>query len=246
MSSMPRPFLKARWEDLVLINYSCPANLLQPLVPRGTELDAWNGDTLISLVGFMFRDTRVVGLRIPFHATFQEVNLRFYVRRVGPANELRRAVVFIRELVPRVAIATVARVLYNEPYLAVPMSHRSSLNAEQGGGATYSWSYQRRSVTLSAEARGPARLAAPDSEAEFMTEHYWGYTRQRDGSTLEYRVDHPAWLVWEATSASVTGAVDSLYGPAFGQILAMAPRSAFIAVGSDVSVHRGRRLTPSG
>lgn len=119
------------------------------------------------------------------------------------------------------------------------MSHRSSLDAEEGGSVTYAWSYRRGSFTLSAEARGPARLAAHGSEAEFITEHYWGYTRQRDGSTLEYRVEHPAWLVWEAASASVAGAVGSLYGPAFGQILATAPRSAFIAVGSDVSVHRG-------
>jgi hypothetical protein len=238
--------LTARWEDLALINYSCSPDLLQPLVPRGTELDAWNGETLISLVGFMFRDTRVMGLRVPFHVTFEEVNLRFHVRRVDPASGLRRAVVFVRELVPRVAIATVARVFYNEPYLAVPMSHRSSLDAERGGSATYSWYYQRRSFALAAEARGPARRAAPGSEAEFITEHYWGYTRQRDGSTLEYRVEHPAWLVWEAASASVTGAVSSLYGPALGPVLATAPRSAFVAVGSHVSVHRGRRLAAAG
>lgn len=226
----------------MLLNYSCPAGLLAPLVPRGTELDVWNGDTIISLVGFMFRNTRVMGLRVPFHDTFEEVNLRFYVRRFGPANELRRAVVFVRELVPRVAIATVARVLYNEPYLAVPMSHRSTLDADTGGSVTYSWSYQGGPFALAAEARGSARVADKGSEAEFITEHYWGYTRQRDGTTLEYQVEHPTWSVWEAMSASVSGAVGSLYGPAFGEVLAAAPRSAFVAVGSHVSVHRGRRL----
>ena len=106
---MPGPFLTARWEDLVLLNYRCPPEWLAPLVPRGTELDPWKGDTLISLVGFLFRNTRVLGLRIPFHHTFEEVNLRFYVRRTMPDGEVRRAVVFIRELVPRVAIATLAR-----------------------------------------------------------------------------------------------------------------------------------------
>lgn len=243
---MPRPFLTARWEDLVLINYSCPANLLQPLVPHGTELDAWNGETLISLVGFLFRNTRVVGLRIPFHDTFEEVNLRFYVRRVGQAGELRRAVVFVRELVPRVAIATVARVLYNEPYSAVPMSHRCSLDAAKGGTVTYSWSYRGGPFALAAEACGPARLPARGSEAEFITEHYWGYTRQRDGSTLEYQVEHPTWSIWEATSASVSGAFGSLYGSTLGEVLARPPRSAFVTVGSNVSVHRGRRLAPAG
>jgi len=243
---MPRPFLTARWEDLILVNYSCPASLLAPLVPRGCELDQWQGETVISLVGFLFRDTRVLGVRIPFHETFEEVNLRFYVRRLGPASELRRAVVFVRELVPRAAIATVARVLYNEPYLAVPMSHSSSLDAGAGGSVTYSWSYQGGPFVLAAAAQGPARLPAQGSEAEFITEHYWGYTWQRDGSTLEYQVEHPTWLVWESASAKVSGAVSALYGPAFGEVLATAPRSAFIAVGSDVSVHRGRRLAPAG
>jgi uncharacterized protein len=243
---MPRPFLTARWEDLVLINYSCPACLLAPLVPRGTELDNWQGETVISLVGFLFRDTRLLGLRVPFHVTFEEVNLRFYVRRLGPASELRRAVVFVRELVPRSAIATVARVLYNEPYLAVPMSHCSSLDAGTGGSVMYSWSYQGGPFVLTAEAQGPARLPAQGSEAEFITEHYWGYTRQRDGSTLEYQVEHPTWLVWEAASANVSGAVSALYGSAFGAVLATAPRSAFMAVGSDVSVHRGRHLAQAG
>jgi uncharacterized protein YqjF (DUF2071 family) len=243
---MPRPFLTARWEDLVLLNYSCPANLLEPLVPRGTELDDWNGQAIISLVGFLFKNTRVIGRRVPFHETFEEVNLRFYVRRIGPAGELRRAVVFVRELVPRVAIATVARVIYNEPYLAVPMSHQSSLDAGTGGRVTYSWSYRGEPFALTAEAEGPARPAAEGSEAEYITEHYWGYTRQRDGGTLEYQVEHPPWSIWEATSARVSGAVGALYGPAFGEVLATAPRSVFVADGSHVSVHRGRRLEPSG
>src|SRR6188474_1200737 len=115
---MERPFLTARWEDLVLLNYSCPVEILEPLVPAGTVLDLWDGDALVSLVGFMFKDTRVLGLAIPFHRTFEEVNLRFYVRRIGTDGEIRRAVVFVRELVPRQAIATIARRMYNEPYVA--------------------------------------------------------------------------------------------------------------------------------
>src|SRR3989442_5255653 len=124
---MPIPFLTARWEDLVLLNYSCPIELLEPLVPRGTVLDLWNGQALVSLVGFLFRDTRVLGVRVPFHEAFEEVNLRFYVHRVTRSGEMRRAVVFVRELVPRHAIAAVARWVYDEPYLAVPMGHRSPL-----------------------------------------------------------------------------------------------------------------------
>jgi uncharacterized protein len=239
----PRPFLTARWEHLVLINYACPGELLAPLVPRGTVLDLWQGEALVSLVGFLFTDTRLLGLRIPFHVTFEEVNLRFYVRRVTPSGELRRAVVFVRELVPRAAIAAVARWAYNEPYLAVPMAHHSSLAERHGGAASYSWRYCDERFVIAADAAGPARPPASGSEAEFITEHYWGYTRQRNGATLEYQVEHPTWAVWEATRSTVSGPLSLLYGGEFGDVLSRPHRSAFVAVGSPVTVHRGRRLS---
>src|SRR5689334_2274538 len=105
-----RPFLRAEWRDLVMLNYESPAGLLDPLVPAGVELDRWRGTLYVSVVGFLFRDTRVLGIPIPFHRTFEEVNLRFYVRRELD-GDVRRGVVFVRELVPRRAIATVARLL---------------------------------------------------------------------------------------------------------------------------------------
>jgi uncharacterized protein YqjF (DUF2071 family) len=238
-----RPFLTARWEDLVLLNWDCPRELLDPLVPAGTELDDWQGRHLVSLVGFMFRRTRVLGIAVPGHVTFAEVNLRFYVRRVVD-GEIRRAVVFIRELVPRRAIAAVARRLYNEPYLAVPMSSTIALDSRTGGHVEYRWGHAGRTYRLSATASGAAMALARDSEAEYVTEHYWGYTRQRDGGTLEYRVDHPPWRVWAAAGPSFEGPAESLYGPGFARVLAGQPRSAHIAVGSAVAVYRGRRITP--
>ena len=241
-SDMPPPFLAARWEDLVLLNYLCPAQVLAPLVPRGTVLDTWNGETMVSLVGFLFRDTRVVGFRVPFHRTFEEVNLRLYVRRTTTSGEIRRGVVFVRELVPRHAIAALARWMYNEPYLSVPMEHRLSLSDADGGTVNYSWSYRGGPFAIGAEVSGSARLPAPASEAAFITEHYWGYTRQRNGDTLEYHVAHPPWRVWETASARFSGAGRALYGPAFGEVLSTAPHSAFVSTGSEVTVHRGLRV----
>src|SRR6185503_10439864 len=103
----------AHWRFLMMLNYEVDPSVLHPLVPRGTELDTWHGRTYASVVGFLFLDTRVLGLAIPFHRDFEEVNLRFYVRR-REAEAWRRGVVFIKEIVPRWAIATVARVAYNE------------------------------------------------------------------------------------------------------------------------------------
>jgi uncharacterized protein YqjF (DUF2071 family) len=242
MTATRRPFLTARWTHLVLLNYACPRDLLGPLVPRGTVLDEWNGQTLVSLVGFLFEDTRVLGVPIPGHRTFEEVNLRFYVKRELPGTPVRRAVVFIRELVPRRAIALVARRLYNEPYLAVPMSHRNALSPEAGGHVEYTWRYRSDAYGLSARTHGAVRPLVVGSEAEFITEHYWGYTRQRDGRTLEYEVAHPPWRVWDATDARFDGPGGVLYGPDFGRILSLSPQSAFVAEGSPVSVHQGRRL----
>ncbi len=236
-----RPFLTARWEHLLLLNYEVDAALLQPLVPAGTELDPLGGRHLVSLVGFRFVDTRLRGLPIPWHRDFEEVNLRFYVRRRGPDGAWRRAVTFVRELVPRWAIATVARSLYNEPYLAVPMWHRLAVDAAEGGTVRYGWRFRGESFTMEATVTGPAQPFAVDSEAELITEHYWGYTRQRDGGTLEYQVEHPAWQVWDA-AATFSGAAALLYGPAFGEVLSGRASSAILAEGSPVAVYPGVRL----
>jgi uncharacterized protein YqjF (DUF2071 family) len=230
-----------------MLNYEVPVSLLQELVPRGTVLDLWQGRALVSVVGFRFLRTRLLGFPIPFHRNFDEVNLRFYVRRELPDGEVRRGVVFIRELVPRRIIAWVARVAYNEPYDALPMrSETPDVPTEAPHTLRYAW--RRRTSagptwdSLQARAVGQASLPATGSEALFITEHYWGYTRQRGGGTVEYEVQHPPWRVWEAETPELRADVASLYGPRFAEALAAAPRSAFVAEGSPVSVFRPNRL----
>ena len=228
-----------------MLNYEVPPALLRPLVPAGTELDSWNGATLASMVGIRFLDTRVMGIPIPGHRDFDEVNLRFYVRRRGDDGEWRRAVVFVRELVPRRAIAWVARWCYNEPYTAAPMRHEVEMaGAEDGqpGRAAYEWRLAGRWHRLEATTRGRAFVPDPASEAAFTAEHYWGYTVQRGGGAKEYRVEHPPWQVWEADGARFDCDVEAVYGSGFAECLGPRPRSAFVARGSAVTVYGGRRL----
>lgn len=168
---MPRPFLTARWQHLLFFSYRCAPEVLQPLVPRGTVLDTWCGEYYVSLVAFLFDDTRVLGAPIPGHRTFEEVNFRFYVRREMPGGEVRRAVVFIRELVPRPAIAWVARAVYSEPYLAVPMSHTIQLQRGTGGSIEYGWRYGGAAFRTHVTVAGPLEPTAPGSLAEFIIEH---------------------------------------------------------------------------
>ena len=239
---MSRPFLTAKWRYLAMLNYRVDPAVLAFLVPRLTELDSHDGVTYISLVGFLFSDTRVLGLRIPGHVEFEELNLRFYVRRTL-GSEVRRGVVFIKELVPRPAIALVARLVYNEPYVARRMGHHVVRSATEPPYASYSWTQRNGQWGhLAITATGTAEPVVPGSAEEFITEHYWGYTRQRDGGTVEYRVEHPPWRVWQSERARITGDVEELYGPTFADILSRAPDSAFLADGSAVTVYRPTRI----
>jgi uncharacterized protein len=237
-----KTFLTAEWKHLAMLNYEIESSVLDSFVPKGTELDSWNGKTFISIVGFLFLRTRVLGIPIPFHENFVEVNLRFYVRHKAHGG-WRRGVVFIKEIVPRFAIALVARNLYNEPYIALPMAHRIDGSPTALKSVEYSWRFAGKQHSLKLATKGEAQLLRNGSEAEFITEHYWGYNKQPGGSTLEYRVEHPRWCVYETAEAHLDCEVAGLYGTQFVDSLNCKPSSAFLADGSPVTVFKGERVT---
>jgi uncharacterized protein len=235
-----RTFLTAEWRYLAMLNYEVEPRMLSGFVPAGTELDSWNGKTFVSLVGFRFLKTRVFGIAFPFHCNFDEVNLRFYVRRrVG--SEIRRGVVFVREIVPRRAVAIVARAFYGERYLALPMSHRIQ-SSDDGMALEYGWKFKGRWNAIRLATTGDAYLPEENSAEQFITEHYWGYAAARDAGCVEYQVRHPQWKVWHAGEASFEGDMGELYGKDLNDVLQRPPDSAFLAEGSAVSVHRGTKL----
>jgi len=223
-----------------MLNYLVHPAVLAPFVPAGTELDDWQGRTFVSVVGFLFLDTRVLGVAVPGHRDFAEVNLRFYVRRHA-ADGVRRGVVFLKEIVPRWAVAAAARLLYGEKYVALPMRHEVTPDH-----ATYLWRHRGAWNGLHLVPLGEPAAAGPGSEEEFITEHYWGYSRRRGGGTVEYRVEHPRWRVWSAEMAILECNATALYGAQFASALAASPSSAFLADGSPVIVYRARRLLPVG
>jgi uncharacterized protein YqjF (DUF2071 family) len=240
--SSRKTFLTAEWRNLVMLNYEVDPAILAARVPEGCELDAWQGRTFVSMVGFLFLRTRVLGLPIPFHRNFEEVNLRFYVRHKAE-GEWRRGVVFVRELVPRWAIAAVARGVYGEKYASLPMRH--SIQAAAGSGSkVVSYQWRRGGVWegLSATYSGTPELPSEEAEETFITEHYWGYAQHR-GATVEYQVEHPRWRVCRAETCTFECDVEALYGPEFRTFLSTPPSSAFVADGSPVLVRRGRPLT---
>ena len=234
-----QPFLRANWRYLAMLNYVVDPSIVMPLVPPGTEIDFENGETFVSVVGFMFFDTRLLGLPIPRHRDFEEVNLRFYVRKRS-ADTWRRGVVFVRELVPKRAIATVARTFYGEPYLALPMSHQID-HVDSRLSVEYSWKRGRKSEFLKMSANGEPQIIPQGSHAEFITEHYWGYTCFRGGCS-EYRVEHPRWKIWNAETFELKADVAELYGQTFVETMSAKPRSAFIAEGSPIQVLLRQKL----
>ena len=241
---MPNPnrvFLSAEWRDLVMLNYQVDPALLSRYVPSGTTLDSFQGIIYLSLVGFRFLHAKLFGwLPVPFHANFDEVNLRFYVHRKY-GTEHRRGVVFIAEVVPRRAIATTARLLYGENYQCLPMRH-SIESGEMGTTADYQWQVGGQWCKISAQIEGRPAPALEGSLEQFITEHYWGYSIQRDDGCFEYRVGHEPWQVWTATRAGFEGKASILYGSELGAVLRRPPDFAFVADGSPVTVFKGNRV----
>jgi len=234
------PFLTAEWINLLMANYEVDPALLRAHVPRGTELDEWNGVHYASLVAFLFRDTRVRGIRMPGHHTFEEVNLRFYVR-YRDGFEWKRGVVFVKEIVPRRLICWVANTLYGESYVCHPMRHSFRKEAHSLH-VSYEWQVGDAWNHFRAEAHAEALPLVQGSEEEFITEHYWGYTPLRNGQTGAYQVAHPSWRIHPVNSYSVDCSFGSLYGEAFGAALTGTPKSVFLAEGSPIKVMSGSRV----
>lgn len=235
-------FLTAQWRYLAMLNFEVDPSILQPLVPKGTELDDRGGRHYLSLVGFLFLDTHVLGVPAFFHQNFEEVNLRFYVKR-GPSDRIRHGVVFIREMVPLPLVAGAARLTYNEPYRTVPMRHTIVSTSGELQSVEFRFGGQLDECRFALHADDGPHPMLPGSEEEFLSERGWGYTRQRDGGTIEYRVEHSRWNVWSNTGCELDGPLAEFYDEPFASILKEAPASAFIADGSAVSVHLPARIT---
>lgn len=243
---MSSPFLTAEWRKLIMANYVVPAALLETYLPYGTELDTWEGKCYVSLVGFMFLKTKVLGVPFPLHRDFEEVNLRFYVRHFDGAT-WKRGVVFLSEIVPKPAIVWMANSIYGESYATCRMRHQWQLAGERLT-VGYDWKSYRGGPwnRLSVQAKPEPCTLEVGSAAEFITEHYWGYAKKGPRRTFEYAVEHPRWAVYEVLEHEITCDLARFYGPQFVKPLSVAPDSIFMAEGSAVSVGQKRVIGPAG
>jgi uncharacterized protein YqjF (DUF2071 family) len=233
---MMRKFLTAEWRDLIMANYEVEPEMLSARVPAGTQLDLNDGRCFLSLVAFMFLDTKVLGVPIPFHVNFEEVNLRFYVKRLIN-DEIRRGVVFVKEIVPRYAIATVARVMYGEPYECWIMSNRRDDTL-----VSYEWRKGNYRAHVSVKRGENLGVPVSDSHGSFIIEHYWGYTARGRGRTDEYKVEHPKWDLYTTMDQQVDVDFSNVYGREFSSLNRQQPYSVVLAAGSEISVYKGEKI----
>ena len=232
-------FLTAEWNDLALINYEIDPKLLEEYVPMGTELDLWNGKCYISLIGFMFENVKVLGIKIPYHINFEEVNLRFYVKRYEHGM-WKRGTVFIKEIVPKPAVTLVANTLYKEHYETLKMRNKRTEN-DNFKSFRYEWKKDNKwnSIVMKTT-KNPVPIEV-NSEAEFITEHYFGYTKFNDKKTIEYEVTHPRWQQLEVNETEIKVDFESIYGTDFAFMKNLKPVSTFLAVGSKITIE-GKRI----
>jgi len=237
---MSQSFLTAEWRNLLMANYQIEPSILQRYLPCRTELDSFNNVHYISLVGFLFKNTKLKGVSIPYHRHFEEVNLRFYVR-YKQEQAWKRGVVFIKEIVPKHMITFVANNIYNEKYATHPMKHvlkNDGINFQ----VEYYWKVAKDWNYIKAIADSKTVSITKDSKEEFITEHYWGYTIFTNDCTGMYEVTHPKWDIHTVKSYEIKCNVKELYGPDFISALEQEPASVFLAEGSVINVLKGSKL----
>ena len=233
-------FLKAEWRKLAIANYAIDPSVIKKYVPPGTELDLWEGKCYVSLIGFMFLNTRLLGVKIPFHSNFEEVNLRFYVKRFEN-NAWKRGVVFIKEIVPKPALTFVANTLYKEHYETLPMQHKWEKNTKNRA-VVYQWKKNEQWHSFKVIAALESSEIIKNSETEFITEHYWGYAKVSNFRTNEYEVTHPKWRHYKVESTEINVDFGAVYGVDFEFLSSVQPNSVMLAEGSKITVERKRVL----
>jgi len=235
---MSRIFLKANWENLIMANYAIDPLLLQPYLPNGVELDFYQKKTYVSLVGFMFKNTSLFGIPIPFFGSFEEINLRFYVRKVD-GRKIKKGVVFINETVPYKIVALLANKLFKEHYISIPT--KSSINIGANKNIQYDWKSKGKWNSISVYSEAKKYKIEASTIEEFIFERYFGFTKLDESLTQEYQINHPNWMTNKIIRAEVKCDFENMYGKPFASLNDTIPDSILLAEGSSISVNWERQ-----
>ena len=233
-------FLKAEWRKLAFANYEVDPSILAEYIPPGTELDLWEGKCFVSLIGFIFLNTKIFGIKVPFHSTVEEVNLRFYVKRFEN-NTWKRGAVFIKEIVSKPALTFVANTIYKEHYETMPMNYEWEENSVNRSVAYY-WKKNKIWQSFKITAALNTSEIKENSETEFITEHYWGYAKVNESVTNEYQVTHPRWKQYIVESSEIKVDFEMVYGKNFKFLNTLKPTSIMLIEGSKITIEGKKTL----
>lgn len=228
-------FLKAKWEDIIMANYEIDPEILIPFLPKGVELDLYNEKCYVSLVGFMFKNTKVFTIPIPFFGNFEEINLRFYVKRIEDNGTIKRGVVFINETIPYPIVAWVANKLYNEHYTVVPTRHEIKVE-KSSKKVKFEWLLNKKWNSIAVTTSTLSEKMKQNSLEKFIYEHYFGYTKTKKNETEEYKLQHPSWKINEVLDYQIDCDFQAMYGKSFAVLNQTEPKAVFIAGGSVVGI----------
>jgi len=231
---MGNTFLRANWENLIMANYEIDPSVLEQYLPKGVELDIYNNKTFVSLVGFMFKKTSLFGIPIPFFGSFEEINLRFYVRKIEN-RKIKKGVVFINETVPFKIVALLANKLYKEHYISIPT--KNSIVISDHKHLKYEWKINNKWNAIAVKADTNQYEITKDTIEEFIFERYFGFTKLSDTSTQEYKIHHPKWMTHKIINSHIDCDFGSMYGDSFSGLNNQKPDSIILAEGSQVSVN---------
>lgn len=231
--------MKCEWRKLAFFSYVVPSEILKPYLPPNTELDFYNGDCYVSLVGFQFKNVKIAGIQVPFHSDFEEINFRFYVKRFD-GNKWRHGVVFIREIVDRPALSVLANTMLNEHYQTLPTGQE--INDEPGKlTVKYSWEIDQRKDQLEVQTENTPSAMPEHGESKFLIHRLWAYGKQDEETTYQYSISHPEWPTYKVDQYSIS--VDFMqFGAGFSFLNGAIPRSVMLAEGSKVKVEGLDRL----
>jgi uncharacterized protein YqjF (DUF2071 family) len=231
---MSKVFLSAKWLNLIMVNYEVDPSLLKKYLPAYTELESYNGIHYASLVGFLFKDTKLKGIPVPFHRTFEEINLRFYVRQ-KEKGKWKRGVVFLKEIVALPAISLMANLLYKEHYETHRTNHTWNMNKNEWE-IEYRWKLKEDWNWLKVSADASSYPIEEGTEENFIAIQNWGYTYISPDKSSVYEVDHPNWRIHPVRQYEIKYDIEKMYGKEFIEPLSVPPKSVFFAEGSDVAV----------
>jgi uncharacterized protein YqjF (DUF2071 family) len=228
-----KALLTANWTNLLTATFEADKKLLQPFIPAHTELNDWNGKYLMSLVGFLFSKPYIYSIPSPFYRRFEEVNLRFYVRHKSKSG-WRKGVVFIKEIAPSRMIGRVAKWLYHENFICLPVKYKTQTDKEKRS-IEYSWKVNGKWNFLKLRASVNPLSGNENTVETFIKEHYWGYTKNNNQS-FEFEIQHPPWSVYPGLSFEMNLDANTIYGEEFTDYFAEKPVTTFLMDGSQTKV----------